>query len=173
MPAINNIHHHPLSSDETSKTSPPFPSLTLLGSHWFQSLANWPGNQSMWETPGRSHLLPSTPGRQPQKLKQVWESRQVREAVSDHLMLGVPEFSGLRSPVQLSVTMQNLPSVCHIVSKSMVLNGSQCWQAVTVSENSLLLGLANTSTNHFMLISTLNLSVKNTGLILKIWVNSF
>lgn len=54
----------------------------------------------------------------------------------------------------------NLLSVCDILTKSMVFNGSQGWQAVTLSENSLLLGVANTSTNHSMLISTLNLSVK-------------
>ena len=60
MLAINNIHHHPLSSDETSKPGPAF-SFTLLGSHLHsKSLANCPGNQSVWETPERRYLWPST-----------------------------------------------------------------------------------------------------------------
>ena len=71
----------------------------------------------------------------PQKLKQVCKSRQVREAVSDRLMLGVPEFSGQGAPA-IVCYCANLPSVCHMLSKSMVFNGSQCWQAVTISENS-------------------------------------
>ena len=55
-------------------------------------------------------LLP-TPGKQPQKLNQVCESRQVREAVSDRLMLGVPEFLGQGAPaiVLLCKSAQCLP----------------------------------------------------------------
>ena len=184
MLAINNIHHHPLSSDETSKPGPAF-SFTLLGSRLHsKSLATWPGNQSVWETPERRYLLPSTCLSYCRHLENTTKTKaSVNPGKWEKLCQTVScwEFlsSRIKEPQQLSVIVQICPVSATCLAKawfSMAVNAGR--QSLYLK--TLLLGMANTSTNHFMLISTLNPSVifllwravKNTGLILKIWSNS-
>lgn len=57
-------------------------------------------------------LITAVTWKQPQGLKPVCESREAWKAVSDHFMLGVPEFSGSRSPsncLSLCKSAQCLP----------------------------------------------------------------